>query len=436
QPDRRRAAGPSHRSPAFPWPGAAGRTRRADPAQGNRTARARGDRPGARHRRHARDRPVHRLGQPGPRPRPPRGGPGSARVRPERHGGRAGAPQCGDAGTGGTRGLPRRRPAGAIPHAAVPRPRRPGGVQPALHQQRQGGGDGTGDLRARAAPGLRRRHAGRVHPDPADARRTAPAARWRLAGVRGRPRPGRGDGPAPGQRGRLGRGTRMHRRRWCGAGGAGPAQHGRGGGGVSGLDWSVLDIDYEAEAGRICAGLREAVATRLRRRGVVVAISGGIDSSVCAALAVRALGPAKVHCLILPERDSDPDSAARAALLADTLGVQAETFDIAPALEAIGAYAARDAAVRTVQPGYADDWRMKLAITGGRDGAINRFRLVAQSPDGDMHERDLRLHEYLTIVAATSYKQRLRKSIEYFHADRLHYAVVGTPNRLEYDQGF
>ena len=205
---------------------------------------------------------------------------------------------------------------------------------------------------------------------------------------------------------------------------------------MSGLDWSVLDIDYEAEAGRICAGLREAVATRLRRRGVVVAISGGIDSSVCAALAVRALGPAKVHCLILPERDSDPDSAARAALLADTLGVQAETFDIAPALEAIGAYAARDAAVRTVLPGYADDWRMKLAITGGRDGAINRFRLVAQSPDGDMHERDLRLHEYLTIVAATSYKQRLRKSIEYFHADRLHYAVVGTPNRLEYDQGF
>ena len=205
---------------------------------------------------------------------------------------------------------------------------------------------------------------------------------------------------------------------------------------MSGLDWSVLDIDYAKEAERICAGLREALATRLRRRGVVVAISGGIDSSVCAALAVRALGPAKVHCLILPERDSDPDSAARAALLADTLGVQAETFDIAPALEAIGAYAARDAAVRTVLPDYGDAWKMKLAIAGGSEGAINRFRLVAQSPDGAMHERELRLHEYLTIVAATSYKQRLRKTIEYFHADRLHYAVVGTPNRLEYDQGF
>jgi NAD+ synthase len=205
---------------------------------------------------------------------------------------------------------------------------------------------------------------------------------------------------------------------------------------MSGFGWEALDIDYEQEAERICARLRETVAQSLRRRGLVVAISGGIDSSACAALAVRALGKERVHCLILPERDSDPDSAARATLLADTLGVSVDTFDIAPALEAIGAYAARDAAVRTVLPEYRDDWKMKLAIAGGSEGAINRFRLIAQSPDGTMHERELRLHEYLTIVAATSYKQRLRKTIEYFHADRLHYAVLGTPNRLEYDQGF
>jgi NAD+ synthase len=205
---------------------------------------------------------------------------------------------------------------------------------------------------------------------------------------------------------------------------------------MNALDWSVLELDCEREATHICAGLREAMAGPLKRRGLVVAISGGIDSSVCAALAVRAIGPSRVHCLILPERDSDPDSAERARILADTLGVQAETFDIAPALEAIGAYAARDAAVRTVLPEFGPDWKMKIAITGGSDGAINRFRLVAQSPDGVLHEHELRLHEYLTIVAATSYKQRLRKTIEYFHADRLHYAVVGTPNRLEYDQGF
>jgi NAD+ synthase len=202
------------------------------------------------------------------------------------------------------------------------------------------------------------------------------------------------------------------------------------------LDWTVLDIDYTAEAERIAARLREIASRELHRRGFVVAISGGIDSSVCAALAVKALGKERVFCLILPETDSDVDSAARAKILVDHLGVRVETVDIAPTLKAIGCYSLRDAAVRVVLPEYDERWKMKLVIVGGNEGLVNRFRLVAQSPDGTMHERDLPLNEYLTIVAATSFKQRVRKTIEYFHADRLNYAVLGTPNRLEYDQGF
>ncbi len=202
------------------------------------------------------------------------------------------------------------------------------------------------------------------------------------------------------------------------------------------LDWNVLDLDHAQETARIVAWLRESTARVLHRRGLVVAISGGIDSTVCAALAVQAVGAERVQCLILPERDSDDDSAARARILASHLGVRTETVDIAPTLAAIGCYAARDAAVRTVLADYDEGWKMKLVIVGGAEGGINRFRLVARSPDGSMHERDLRLAEYLTIVAATNYKQRIRKTIEYFHADRLNYAVIGTPNRLEYDQGF
>lgn len=205
---------------------------------------------------------------------------------------------------------------------------------------------------------------------------------------------------------------------------------------MSRLHPSVLDIDCAAEAERIAQALRSSVARLLRRRGLVVAISGGIDSSVCAALAIRALGPERVFCLILPERDSDDDSAARANLLAAHLGVRVETVDIAPTLAAIGCYAQRDAAVRSVLPGYDERWRFKLAITGGSQGLVNRFRLIARDPDGGDHECELPLDAYLTIVAATNFKQRIRKTLEYFHADRLNYAVVGTPNRLEYDQGF
>lgn len=203
------------------------------------------------------------------------------------------------------------------------------------------------------------------------------------------------------------------------------------------LDHRVLEIDLDTEAARIARRLRETTARQLHRRGLVVAISGGIDSSVCAALAVRAVGPDRVLALILPERDSHHDSAVRARLLADHLGIRAETVDIAPALEAIGCYRMRDAAVRNALPEYNQHgWGFKIIIGGGLAGRVNHFRLVAASPDGSVVERELALQDYLTIVAATNFKQRIRKTLEYFHADRLNYAVVGTPNRLEHDQGF
>lgn len=202
------------------------------------------------------------------------------------------------------------------------------------------------------------------------------------------------------------------------------------------LEWSVLDLDCSAERTRLASELRRITSRELHKRGLVVAISGGIDSSVCAALAVEAVGAARVLCLILPERDSDPDSATRARLLAAHLGVSTETRDIEPALRAIGCYESRDEAVRSVLPDYGPDWKMKIALRSAIDGGINRFALIAEDPEGGRHERELDLNAYLGIVAATNYKQRLRKAIEYHHADRLNYAVVGTPNRLEFDQGF
>jgi len=202
------------------------------------------------------------------------------------------------------------------------------------------------------------------------------------------------------------------------------------------LSWSVLDLDLEVEATRIAERLREATAKLLKRRGLVVAISGGIDSSCSLALAVRALGPERVHALILPERDSSSDSAVRGRLLASHLGVQVTEQDIAPTLEAIGCYRWRDEAIRRAIPEYGDGWRMKIVIAGGTEGRVNHFNIVAQAPDGSTREQRLNLPEYLQIVAATNFKQRIRKTLEYFHADRLNFGVVGTPNRLEYDQGF
>lgn len=199
---------------------------------------------------------------------------------------------------------------------------------------------------------------------------------------------------------------------------------------------AVLNIDCEAEAQRICEWIPRVLTQRLRRRGLVVAISGGIDSSVCAALSVRALGPKKVFGLLLPERDSSGFSTERGRQLAEHLGIEFQVHDIAPALEALGCYSQRDEAIRRVIPAYTDGWKNKIVIAGGAAGGINFFKLVVESPAGEQQSVRLPLREYLQIVAATNFKQRVRKTMDYFHADRLNYAVVGTPNRLEYDQGF
>jgi NAD+ synthase len=201
----------------------------------------------------------------------------------------------------------------------------------------------------------------------------------------------------------------------------------------------VLALDAEAETARICAWMVETVASTLHRRGVIIAISGGVDSSVCAALAARAFGPKKVYGLLLPERDSSSSSADRGSIVANQLGLAHELIDIAPTLAALGCYQQRDEAIRRVFPAYGDDWKCKIAIAsaaGASAGAINFFRLIVQAPNGEQHEARLPLREYLQIVAATNHKQRIRKTLEYYHADRLNYAVIGTPNRLEYDQGF
>jgi NAD+ synthase len=198
----------------------------------------------------------------------------------------------------------------------------------------------------------------------------------------------------------------------------------------------LFALDLEEETERIAGGIREALRGKLRKRGLVVAISGGIDSAVCAALSVRAAGPKKVFGLLLPEADSSPESTGRGEALAEALGIEYQEEDVAPVLEAIGCYSRRDEAIRRVFPDYGPGWKNKIVITGQLEGQLNHFRLIVRDEAGEEFSANLRLKEYLQIVAATNFKQRIRKTLEYFHADRLNYAVVGTPNRAEYDQGF
>jgi len=199
----------------------------------------------------------------------------------------------------------------------------------------------------------------------------------------------------------------------------------------------VLRIDAAAVTQQIATAIREQVLRTLRKRGVVIGLSGGIDSSVTAALCARALGPEKVFAVLMPEKDSDPESLRLGRLMADALGLRRAVEDIEPILSAAGCYRRRDELIRTLVPAFGPGWGCKVVIADALVGeGYNLTQLVVQAPDGGQQKLRMPLEVYLGIVAATNMKQRTRKGIEYYHADRLNYAVAGTPNRLEYDQGF
>jgi len=199
----------------------------------------------------------------------------------------------------------------------------------------------------------------------------------------------------------------------------------------------VLRLDTLEECARVEVAIREQVLGTLKRRGAVVGLSGGIDSSVVAALCARALGKDRVLGLLMPERDSSSDAARLGRQLSESLGIRWLLEDVAPALSGLGCYQRQLDAIRMVVPEYGDGWKCKLSIPSILESdRLNLTFLIVADPHGRQRRVRMTAAAYLQMVAATNFKQRSRKMMEYYHADRLHYAVAGTPNLLEYDQGF
>lgn len=196
--------------------------------------------------------------------------------------------------------------------------------------------------------------------------------------------------------------------------------------------------DIESFCGAIVQKLRDDVLNQLNRRGGVVGISGGIDSSVTLALTVLALGAENVVGIMLPERDSSPESLRLAQKLAGKFGVRTIVEDITGVLEGFGCYQRRDEAIARVMPDF-DPQSDKAKIVINQNIGMNIpsiFSVTTISTDGKKQSKLLPVKEYLQIVASTNLKQRSRMSMLYYHAERLHYAVIGTPNKAEVDQGF
>lgn len=202
----------------------------------------------------------------------------------------------------------------------------------------------------------------------------------------------------------------------------------------------VLNFDdVEGEIERISGKIKDDILRVLKRKGAVIGISGGIDSSVTLALAVKALGSEKILGIMLPEKDSSGESKELALKLAAKFNVQTLEENITDALIGFGCYKRRDEAVASVFPEYNPiDYKMKIGIN---QSGLNQFlppvfSITIISNEGKEKSRILPVKEYLQIVAASNFKQRSRMSMLYYHAERLHYAMIGTPNKHEVKQGF
>jgi NAD+ synthase len=202
----------------------------------------------------------------------------------------------------------------------------------------------------------------------------------------------------------------------------------------------ILKIEnIENECNRIVSKLRHDIFERLHRMGAVVGISGGIDSSVTFVLAAKAFGAENTLGVMLPEKDSSGDSAWFALKLADKFGIKAITENITGALQGLGCYERRDEAVKRIFPEY-DPFIYKMKIGVKSSGLYTNlpplFSVIIIDNKGNEQSKRLPADEFRQIEAASNFKQRCRMSMLYYHAERLHYAVIGTPNKHEVEQGF
>ena len=200
----------------------------------------------------------------------------------------------------------------------------------------------------------------------------------------------------------------------------------------------ILKINPETETEKICQFIREMVFKNFKRKGVVIGLSGGIDSAVVAELCVKALGKENVLGLFLPEIESNPISLEYGRKQAVKLGIKTVKIDITEYLEAFRVYQTRNVIIKRIFPQFNESFKFHITLPQNllEQDRLNYHSITIKDDNGTKETRRIGGADWLQISACQNMKQRTRMIQLYYHAEKRNYIIAGTTNKSEVIQGF
>jgi NAD+ synthase len=194
--------------------------------------------------------------------------------------------------------------------------------------------------------------------------------------------------------------------------------------------------DLETTVNSVTDFIKNEVFEKFQKSGAVLGLSGGIDSAVTCGLCVKSLNPEKILGLIMPERESDPQSQETAENVGKEFNIETKVVDITNILESFGVYEKKENIVKEKFPDFDSECKYRVVVPPKLESSVGIPYLEILDGKGITHQTKISSSEFLNLTAATSIKHRVRMALLYYHAEKDHLVVAGTTNKSEYMQGY